>query len=228
MESIVIKLSGEIFELPYDREKIAKMANILLGLRKRYDRLILITGGGNILRGRDFLSQKTAPAVEWDYLGMEASIMNSSLLANILSCCAEPGENVRSVVPENYGMPCRLHEIPEVPGVYCCGGGLGKTGYSTDTFTALTAIRYHAKILWMKAGVDGVMEKDPRVCPPEQNRLIPELTYAEMLEAKSGIFDLAATAELAKSDVVSHVIRADEPVLIQYIQDGIPGTTVHR
>lgn len=71
------------------------------------------------------------------------------------------------------------------------GCGTGNPFFSTDTAAALRANEINADVILKATNVDGIYDKDPNKY--DDAKMIPELTYLEVLDKKLNVMDSTAT-----------------------------------
>ena len=210
---IIIKLSGEALadsknSQILDKEKLSAVANVIKMIHDMDVQVGIVVGAGNIWRGRiaDTIGIERSTA---DYMGMLGTIMNG--LA-IQSAIEEKGVRCRVMSAINVPQVCepyiRLKAISHLEKgiVTIFVGGTGNPYFTTDSNATLKALDINADaILMAKNSVDGVYDSDPRVNP--NAKLIPSLTFHEVIERKLGIMDLTAVAMLEGTSIVIRVFN---------------------
>ena len=207
--NIMIKLSGESLsaeESVFNLHAVSEYAAILADAVANGNRLYVVTGGGNICRGKDWKTKSTSVKEIVDYIGMLATIQNCLLLKQAL---LKLGIKSKVVIPSSFGLPqmfCHAEDVAADDQIILLGGGIGRSGYSTDMATVENAIcRGCEKILWCKNNTDGVYSAPPT----ESNAVfLPRLTYKEYLARKLIAVDLIAVRRMADvPHIPSYVFR---------------------
>ena len=211
---IVLKLSGEALadhKGILDQKKLALVANIVKQISDAGVSIGIVVGAGNIWRGRLAESIGIEQAVG-DYMGMLGTIINalaiqSAIEKNGIVCKVMSSINVNQVC-EPYIRRKAIHHLDRGE-VVIFAGGTGNPYFTTDTTATLRALEVGAEaILMAKNKVDGVFDSDPRVNP--EAKLIPELSFRELLERKLGVMDLTAVAMLEGKDIKIHVFNMEQ------------------
>lgn len=164
---VVLKLSGNFFGQcgAYDHKLIRETAEKIAKASQDFE-LIIIVGGGNISRGKE--SDKNGFEKENAHaIGMTATIINGLILKDALS-----KHDVISVVLNSYGeIPCAkkyqvdlAQNVLDFNQVLICAGGIGISGYSTDSGALYRARELGADLVLKASRVDGVYD-----CDPEKN-----------------------------------------------------------
>ncbi|MBO6286743.1 MAG: UMP kinase [Bacilli bacterium] len=227
---IILKLSGEALADTkgiLDQKKLASVANIIRQIHDSGVELAIVVGAGNIWRGR-LASQIGIEQSTGDYMGMLGTIINalaiqSAVEQNGLVCKVLSSINVNQVC-EPYIRRRAIHHL-EKGQVVIFAGGTGNPYFTTDTTATLRALEIGAEAIFMaKNKVDGVFDSDPRV--NKDAKLIPELSFREVIERKLAVMDLTAVAMLEGKNVVIHVFNMDREELFMEILNGAKIGTV--
>jgi len=210
---IVLKLSGEALADQkgiLDQKKLALVANIVKDIHDAGVDVGIVVGAGNIWRGRLAESIGIEQAVG-DYMGMLGTIINalaiqSAIEQNGVLCKVMSSINVNQVC-EPYIRRKAIHHLDRGE-VVIFAGGTGNPYFTTDTTATLRALEVGAEaILMAKNKVDGVFDSDPRTNPAA--KLIPELTFRELIEKQLGVMDLTAAAMLEGKNIKIHVFNME-------------------
>ncbi len=217
---VILKISGE--SLGGDNgilshKKLADVASIIAEMREAGVEIGVVVGAGNIWRGRlaDSIGIEQSTG---DYMGMLGTIMNalaiqSAVESRGIGCRVMSTINVNQVC-EPYIRRRAIHHL-EKGEVVIFAGGTGNPYFTTDTAASLRALEVGAEaILMAKNAVDGVLDSDPRVNPDA--KLLPSLSFRELIERKLEVMDLTAVAMLEGKGVKIHVFNALHPE--QYLQ----------
>jgi len=213
---ILLKLSGEALGGPagvgINPEVIRDMARQIGEVRKLGVEVVIVIGGGNIFRGAQGSTQGIERATG-DYMGMLGTIINALALQ---SAFEEKGLSTRVMSSINVPQVCEpyirrkaIHHLKN-DRVVIFAGGTGNPYFTTDTTATLRAREVGAEaILMAKNGIEGVYDDDPR--KNKNAKLLPKLTYREVIERKLGVMDLTAVALLEDSDIKINVFDMEDP-----------------
>lgn len=232
---IIIKVSGEalsdeVNHSIYDRDKLEMVAKVVEDTLKLGVSIGIVTGAGNIWRGRtaDTIGIEQAQA---DYMGMLGTLLNAMALQNAIekrgiSCRVMSAINVPQCC-EPYIRRKAIHHLDEGR-VVIFAGGTGNPYFTTDSCATLRALEVKADaILMAKNGVDGVYDKDPR--KEKDAQLIKKLSFHQLIEKKLNVMDLTAAAMLEGKDVVIRVFNMDDPDAFMKVVSGEEiGTTISK
>ena len=184
---LVLKISGEVLKLDNLEKNKEELGNFIEKLVKENHQVAIIIGGGNLFRGREHLNMDE---LNRDTIGMLASLMNAfhiqdelskNSIKSIISCPF----NLNNLIP-SYSND-RLRELYQNT-VLIFGGGLGKTGISTDTKCFEVAKLLDVDTIIKLSNVKGIYDKDPKT--NNDAKLLTKVTYDEVLENNLKIFDL--------------------------------------
>ncbi len=152
----------------------------------------VVVGGGNIFRGLAAQAMGLDRAVA-DYMGMLATVINALALQNALEREGLPSRVMSAIamheVAEPYIRRRALRHL-EKGRVVIFAAGTGSPYFTTDTAGALRATEIGAQAILKGTKVDGIYERDPLLDP--QARLLPRLTYFEVLEKSLRVMDSTA------------------------------------
>ncbi|ADX98038.1 UMP kinase [Mycoplasma suis] len=211
-ERILLKFSGGALKGKgeiYSEEKLIALASQVKELNKSYE-IGIVIGGGNIWRGKeekiDLLS-----AVQADYVGMMATIMNSYVFKETLESIGVKSRLYSALAVERIVEDYSLSKIEEDLSsgrVIIFGGGLGEPRFSTDSAAIMRGIEIGAKkILIGKDGVEGVYNKDPNIY--EDAVFYGQLSYDRIISENIKVFDHSAL-NLAKENKLHFLIFNQE------------------
>ena len=206
---ILLKLGGEALAgqggVGIDPHMAEEVAAKISAVRDLEVEVAIVTGAGNIWRGRDGLVHGMDRATA-DHMGMLATVMNSLALADALErmgvCTRVQTAIEMKALAEPY---IRLRAIRhlEKGRVVIIGGGTGNPYFTTDTAAALRAMEIDADLLIKATKVDGVYGEDPHQNPDAE--FFTHLTYMQALEMRVGVMD---------ATVISLCMENDLPILV--------------
>ena len=210
---IILKLSGEALAAKdgiLDQKKLATVAKTVRAMHDAGAEIGIVVGAGNIWRGR-FAAQIGIEQSTGDYMGMLGTIVNalaiqSAIQQTGLECKVMSSINVNQVC-EPYIRLKAIHHLDKGE-VVIFAGGTGNPYFTTDTTATLRALEVGAQAIFMaKNKIDGVFDKDPRKNPDA--KLIPELSFREVIERKLEVMDLTAVAMIEGKGIVIHVFNME-------------------
>jgi len=151
-------------------------------------------GGGNIVRGIS-VSAAGLDRVSGDYMGMLATVINALALQNALErrgvfTRVQSAIEMRQVA-EPFIRRRAIRHL-EKGRVVIFAAGTGNPYFSTDTAAALRAVEVGAEVILKATKVDGIYDSDPVKNPSA--RLLPQLSYREVLDRGLRVMDATAVA----------------------------------
>jgi uridylate kinase len=234
-QRILIKLSGEALadtqaKTILESDHLSSVAQAIKRIHQRGIQVSIVVGAGNIWRGKLARSIGIESSTA-DYMGMLGTIINALALQSALEnegvqCRVLSSIHVEQVA-ENYIRRRAIRHL-EKGRVVVFAGGTGSPYFSTDTTASLRAMEIQAQAIFMaKNGVEGVFDKDPK--QHADARLIPVLTYDEMLNKKLEVMDLTAVSLLKNSDIVIRVFDMNQEGQLEAVLDNPTiGTTLRK
>lgn len=206
MKRIIVKLSGEALagnnRFGVDATSVKKIAEDIKKLAELGYQIGIVTGAGNIWRGRDSL-EFGMPKAAADNIGMVGTIINSLALENILKSIGVKAVSLSAVEANKfaeYYTRERAIKYLEEGYVVIFAGGTGNPFFTTDSTAALRAGEVGAEVILMaKNGVDGVYDSDPRTNPSAKR--FTKLTYQEMLNYRLHVIDLTASVLCEENNI---------------------------
>ncbi len=216
MKRIILKISGEAFSNDtnsIDEKSLNNIAKDIKLLRKKQIEVVIITGGGNIWRGR---SCPYMDDVLKDEIGMLATMMNSLALADSLTKL-NIKVKVRSTL-EVEGMIKKYNPIEDRnllnDNILIIAGGVGLPFHSTDTALVQRAIELKCDTVLMGKNIDGVYDKDPKLGNAKR---YDKITHQELFDnhikvgpTSQGIMDMSAETMLLEHPIDVIVYKATE------------------
>ena len=204
---IVVSIGGSLLTKELTPENFKKYADVLKRLKKQGHKLIVVVGGGKVCREyRDIAKKFTSDNVLLDWIGIQATHLNSFTLIAAL------GENAH---------PISLRTVQEVKEnfndkIIVCGGNLPES--STGYDAALFAEAIKADLLIKASDIDGVYTADPDLDPNAKK--YDRLTHDEFLKiieqnpqtpGEYRLFDLKATKLIRKNKIKTIFIDGTDP-----------------
>lgn len=228
---IIVKLSGEALQGKtgiLDQKKLASVAQTVSKLHEAGVQIAIVVGAGNIWRGR-LAVQIGIEQSTGDYMGMLGTIINALAIQSAIQqtgveCKVMSSINVNQVC-EPYIRLKAIHHLNKGQ-VVIFAGGTGNPYFTTDTTATLRALEVGAEAIFMaKNQVDGVFDDNPRTNP--NAKLIPELSFREVVERKLEVMDLTAVAMLEGKGIVIHVFNMErEESFLEILNGATIGTII--
>ncbi|URM53232.1 hypothetical protein [Mycoplasma sp. SG1] len=210
---LVIKLSGESLKSKdnsslFDFNLINNIVKDIKWLIKNNYKVAIIVGGGNIIRGREFLEKNNSnsiSSVTADYMGMLATVLN----AMVLKECLEKSNLTARIktafeiehIGETHHPDSSLKEYNDANIlIFACG--IGSPFFSTDTVTALRALELKADlIIFAKHGISYAYDKDPNIF--KDAKILEQITFEQTLKLNLQVVDASAIDLLKKSTITA-------------------------
>ena len=213
----LLKLSGELFggggkSGAFCAEKLAAVAEQLAAGSKTAQ-LVVVVGGGNILRGGRAADLPLEQAKR-DAVGMLGTLANAAMLAGALGQAGAGAEvfcapNLVCGALAKPFVAAEAGSALEAGKIVVLGGGTGNPFFSTDSAAVLRARELGCAAVLKGSRVAGVFTKDPEQHKDAQH--LPQLTHAGALEQNLGIMDAAAFALAAEISLPILVFDATKP-----------------
>lgn len=218
---VLLKLSGELF---LHEDRLAHVLDQLTQLHTAYA-FIIVTGGGNILRGQTSRFQE-APRALSDDIGMTASVLNALMLKARL--CAH---KVDAMVISPFSIPGATSLFDQTRAlsalaqkkILIVGGGLGQPYLTTDTTGVLTALKLGCPLMLKGTKVDGVFTKDPMKDP--HARLLPETSYDTLIQNKLQVLDSTSVVLARDNKLTMRIFNMMKPNSLRHVLEGVPPFT---
>ncbi len=230
---ILLKVSGESlagekkFGLdPATLQAIAAELKAVMDLKVEVG---VVVGGGNIFRGLEASAQGIDRAVA-DNMGMLATVINALALQDALEKAGMPTRVMSAItmneVAEPYIRRRALRHL-EKGRIVVFGAGTGSPYFTTDTAAALRATEIGAQAILKGTRVEGIFDRDPE--KDDQARMIPRLTYFDVLEKSLRVMDSTAITMAMEQHIPVIVFKMLEPGNMKKVVLGEPvGTIVEK
>jgi uridylate kinase len=202
---VLLKLSGEALmgAKPFglDEAIVSTIACEIADVHRLGVEVAIVVGGGNIIRGVT-ASTRGIDRVTADNMGMLATVINALALQDALEKLDVPTRTQTAIEIRAVAEPLirrRAIRHLEKGRVVIFAAGTGNPFFTTDSAAALRANEIRADVLLKATKVDGVYSADP--ARDKNARLIPEITYQQVLEQDLRIMDAAAISLCRDNDL---------------------------
>lgn len=213
---VLLKVSGESLCSPggggIQADALADVAGQIADIAKTGVQLGVVTGGGNLIRGRDLAHVTDVQPATAHQMGMLATLANALALRDALTAA---GLRARAMSAIPVGGVCetfsrwRAIELIEKGRVVVFGGGTGSPFVTTDMCAAIRAREIDAEVVLKATKVDGVFDSDPNENPNAKK--YDRLTYAKVLADRLGVMDLAAVGMCMEQKIPVLVFQLSSP-----------------
>ncbi len=206
---IMLKLSGEVLGGPQgiglDADTLKNFAKILGEISKNHE-LAIVTGGGNILRGK---STKGLDRSKADQIGMMATVINCMTLEQHLIAQGYTAHAVSSVnsLATHYDIPEARKELSQKT-IILVAGGTSNPYFTTDSAAALRALELNCDILIKATKVDGIYDKDPNKYSDAKR--YEHIRFDDAIAQNLGVMDLTAMVLCKENGMKLRVCCVDE------------------
>ena len=227
---IILKLSGEALGENgklFDQAMIARAGKVLAEIAFSGIEVGVVIGAGNIWRGRQ---SQDMDAVTADHMGMLGTVINCLCMRD-----AVERFGAKSVVFSAIDMPrvCEPYNVQSArramadKEIVFFAGGSGNPFFTTDTAVVMRAAEMKADALLIAKNIDGVYDDDPRKNP--NAKLIPDISYDEVLRLGLKVMDTAAFAMLREQAIPAvRVFGLAQPEdILKVIHGDRCGTVLH-
>lgn len=231
---IVLKISGESFCPVNDRgismESVNRLASQIAQLAQEGIEVVVVMGGGNILRGAQFKASNSSILESTaHYMGMLATVINGLALQDAIEAQGQATRLMSAVpmdtVAEPYIRRRAAHHL-EKGRVVIIAGGTGSPFVTTDTAAAQRALELDADILLKATKVDGIYSDDP--VTNDKAVLYSSLSYDDVKRQNLRIMDSEAIAKCAEHHMPVMVFNfRKEGNLLRAARGEKLGTIVH-
>lgn len=229
---ILLKISGEQLagshESGIDPQFVAWVAGEAKKVVEAGCQLIIIAGGGNMVRGAE-LAGNGIKRVTADQMGMLSGLINAVAMTDIFEANGLPTRCLSNLyaeqVAENFSF--RLAEKHLESGrVLIVAGGIGRPYSTHDSAAVLVGLELGCEIVLKATNVDGVYSEDPNKYPDA--RKIDSMTYQQALEnPEIKVMDKAALGLAAEQKMPLIVYDLNQQNALTDIVNGQPvGTRI--
>jgi uridylate kinase len=177
----------------------------------------VVVGGGNIIRGVS-AHEQGIDRITGDSMGMLATVINALALSSALEQLAIPTRVQTAIEMHQVAEPFirrRAIRHLEKNRVVVFAAGTGNPFFTTDSAAALRANEIQAEVLMKATKVDGVYTADPVTDPAA--RLMPRLTYQEVLQRGLRVMDAAAISLCMESQIPIQIFNIHKPGILKRV-----------
>ncbi len=181
---ILLKLSGEQlsgqFDIGIDAELCAWLASEIGKVVGDEIQVVIMVGGGNIVRGVQLAESKGISRVTADHMGMLGTLMNALALADVFNAHGLPTRALSNIVADqvvDQFTHRRAITNLQKERVVIVGGGIGRPYLTTDTAAVSLALEMGCDVVLKATKVDGVYDKDP--AKHKDAKRLPTVTFEQ-------------------------------------------------
>ena len=218
---VMLKLSGEALmgSQPFgiDPKVVRNIAEEVAAVADLGVQVAAVVGGGNIIRGVS-AHEQGIDRVTGDYMGMLATVINALALSSALEQLEVPTRVQTAIEMHQVAEPFirrRAIRHLEKSRVVVFAAGTGNPFFTTDSAAALRANEIQAEVLMKATKVDGVYTADPVTNPSA--RLMPKLTYQEVLRRGLRVMDAAAISLCMENEIPIQIFNIHKPGILKRV-----------
>ncbi|MEO5627837.1 MAG: UMP kinase [Candidatus Saccharimonadales bacterium] len=230
---VLLKLSGEQLagkqEFGIDPEVARYIAGELKSIIESGVQVVIIVGGGNMVRGASLAGKSHIKRVTADQMGMLSGLINAMALTDIFEAEGLTTRCLSNIFVEQLAesFSFRLAEKHLSNGrLLLVAGGTGRPYSTHDTAAVLTGLELDCEIVIKTSKVDGVYDKDP--AKHSDARKLDKLSFQQAVEdANIMVMDKAAMGLALEHNMPVMVLDAMQPGnILRAIQGDNVGTTI--
>jgi uridylate kinase len=209
----------------YDEQVITGIAAQVKELHDAGHQICVVTGGGNIWRGR---TGNEIDRVKSDQIGMLATVMNCLYVSEIFRGA---GMDTRVMTPfavgtftDQFSKDLAVRFLEQGIVVFFAGG-TGHPYFSTDTGIVLRAVEVEADMILMAKNGDGVYDSDPMKNPDAKR--FDHLTYEEVVERNLQAVDMTSSVLARENSMEMRIFALQaERSIIRAASGDFDGTSI--
>ena len=196
-QRVLLKISGEGMcksgGSGIDPDEVDFVAAETSGIHKLGVQVVIVIGGGNIVRGTE-LAKRGINKATADHMGMLGTVINALALQNSLENRFKTDTRVMTAirmqdVAEPYIRRRAIRHL-EKGRVVILAAGTGNPYFTTDTAAALRACEVGCEVILKATKVDGVFTADPMLDPTAVKH--EHLPYMQVLNDRLKVMDSTA------------------------------------
>lgn len=210
-----------------DETVLGGIADELVEVCRTGIQLAIVIGGGNIIRGLA-ASHRGIDRVTGDHMGMLGTVINALALQDALErrgviTRVQTAIEIREVA-ERFVRRRAMRHL-EKGRVVIFAAGTGNPFFTTDSAAALRASEIKATAVLKATSVDGIYDADPKKEPTA--KLLPEVTYQQVLERNLKFMDAAAISLCRDNNIPIHLFNLKKPGnILRVVQGEAVGSVV--
>lgn len=230
---VLLKLSGEQLagkhEYGIDPEVAKYLANEIKKIQDIDVQLVVIVGGGNMVRGEKLAGESGIKRVTADQMGMLSGLMNAMALTDLFEAEGLSTRCLSNVfveqLAESYSFRLAEKHLQNNR-ILLVAGGTGRPYSTHDTAAVLTGLELQCDIVLKATKVDGVFDKDPmKHNDAKRHEHLPLQSAVESQDIQ--IMDRAALGLAVEHDMHIIVFDAMKPGnLLRVVQGEKVGTII--
>jgi uridylate kinase len=220
----MVKLSGEALmgsqSFGIEPAVVRNIAGEIADIAGLGVQIAVVVGGGNIIRGVS-AHEQGIDRITGDSMGMLATVINALALSSAVEQLGFATRVQTAIQMNEVAEPFirrRAIRHLEKGRIVLFAGGTGNPFFTTDSAAALRANEIDAEILMKATKVDGLFTSDPAT--DSDARLIPRLSYGEVLRRGLRVMDAAAIALCMESQIPIQIFNVRKPGIMKRVVTG--------
>lgn len=208
MSKVLLKISGGALKNGKDfvaEKNLVIIVKTIKWLLNHHHEVAIIIGGGNFFRGREHQNMKE---INRDSIGMLATCMNAFFLRDYFD-----KNDISSIISTPFTFPNllpfysdeKLNNYFHSQKVIIFGGGVGKTGVSTDSAIIVACEKLEIDLIIKMTDVDGVYDSDPKI--NKDAKMINNISFKELFTKKFKILDPEAIDYIHKKNIKMLIVN---------------------
>lgn len=226
-KKILVKFSGEAFgpkHEPVDMDCVAKIVDEIKQLKKLGAQVAVVTGGGNVARGRE---AKLGSRLKAHLKGMRGTFQNVIPLEHMLKKAGIPVHvyssfSINSKYPV-FNQEKVLDDLRENK-VLIFAGGTGHPFFTTDSASVLRALQIKAELFIKATKVDGVYSCDPM--EKKNCRHYNKISYKKIIASELKVVDKMCVALAWENQLPIRVVKWEPGAIVKIVQGRNLGTII--
>lgn len=194
MRRVILKISGESLKAyktyGFDENTVLSIIKQIKEAIKENIELVLLLGGGNILRGKDLESIDKYKA---DEIGMLSTVINglyfSEMLKNNGVDTSIYGSFEITDIVKLFNKDAIINDLKNKK-VVILVGGTGHPYFTTDSGVVLRGIELNCDEVILAKSIDAVYDSDPAI--NKNAKRYDKITFDEIIEKKLRVIDLTS------------------------------------
>ncbi len=203
---LCLKISGEALmgdgsRGAIDPKTVQTIAKQVVEVKRMGCDIVVVIGGGNILRG-DVVASQGMDRSTADYMGMLATVINGLALQDAVEKLGEQSRVQSALLINAVSEPFIKRKATrhlEQGRILIFTAGTGNPYFSTDTAAVLRSLEIGADIVMTRTKVDGIYDKDP--VTNKDAKKYDEISYIEIIEKKLRVMDTSAISLCMDNDL---------------------------
>lgn len=230
---VLLKLSGEQLsgrhDFGIDTEVVRYFAREAQKVKEVGCELVIVVGGGNVVRGAELASESGIKRATADHMGMLSGLMNGMAVTDIFESEGVKTRCMSNIfaqqVVESYSF--RLAEKHLQRGrITIVSGGLGRPYFTHDSVAVNVGLELSCDVVVKATKVDGVYDRDPH--KHDNAKRFDHVTFDEALRNEAiKVMDKAALGMAMEHNMPLMVLNPMTPGnLLKAVQGEAIGTRI--